>query len=325
MEDYSVVIRTMGKAGEKYQKLLDSIQRLDPQPREIIVVLPEGYELPKEQIGSESFYFCPKGMVTQRLFGIEKCKTQYALITDDDISFDSDFVSKLYEPLRDGKYAISAGPLIEFFPQHGVQAIISALLGSAIPTIFHKDRYNTVLRTTGYSYNRSINVQEHQIYETQSAPWTCFFINVDEFRKIRFEDELWLDLHGYAAHDDTCMFYKAWITNHKAVVVSDASYQHLNAKTSVQGIRLKTIEAEAFNTYVFWYRFFYEQDKGVMRLLDSICLGYYQLARDIYLCLDIIRKRAPIQSLKVRNEAKKQAKQFVKSEDYIKIKRIVKE
>ena len=30
--EYSIVIRTVGKAGEKYQKLLDSIKKLNVQP-----------------------------------------------------------------------------------------------------------------------------------------------------------------------------------------------------------------------------------------------------------------------------------------------------
>ena len=68
--DYSVIIRTLGTAGEKYENLLKSISALEPQPKEIIVVLPEGYDLPKEQLGWERFLFSPKGMVSQRVYGI---------------------------------------------------------------------------------------------------------------------------------------------------------------------------------------------------------------------------------------------------------------
>lgn len=125
MEAYSVIIRTTGKAGEKYARLLASIDMLDPQPLEIIVVLPEGYAVPKETLGKERIYFSPKGMVVQRLFGVEKCKTQYALIVDDDIAFEADFVSKLYQPVGSGKYSFSAGPLLDFFPKPGIQTLFS--------------------------------------------------------------------------------------------------------------------------------------------------------------------------------------------------------
>lgn len=322
--EYSVIIRTTGKAGAKYQQLLNSIQNLIPQPQEVIVVLPEKYELPKERIGIEHFYFCKKGMVSQRLFGIAQCKTKYALIVDDDIAFDSDFVTKLYHPLKDEKYTISAGPLVEFFPERGKQAIVSALCGSAIPTFFHKNRYNTVLRTTGYSYNRNIDTKVHRLYETQTAAWTCFFIDVAQFREINFEEELWLDMHGYATHDDTCMFYKAWVTGHKAVIVSDANYQHLDAKTSIQGIKLKRAEADSFNTYVFWYRFIYEPDRGFMRLIDVLCFAYLQMMISVLGAIKVLRNKDHINELKVRASAKKEARAFVRSEEYSNLKKISK-
>ena len=58
--DYSVVIRTTGNAHEKYQNLLNSVSNLIPPPKEIIVVLPEGYDLPEEKLGWETYYFSPK-------------------------------------------------------------------------------------------------------------------------------------------------------------------------------------------------------------------------------------------------------------------------
>lgn len=112
--DYSVIIRTTGKAGAKYAKLLESIDQLTPKPKEVIVVLPEGYSLPEEQLGWETYYFSPKGMVIQRMFGIEKCRTRYALVCDDDVRFSADFVQKLYEPIQNGKARLSAPPSIHF-------------------------------------------------------------------------------------------------------------------------------------------------------------------------------------------------------------------
>ena len=70
--DYSVIIRTTGKANEKYQELLNSIRELIPAPKEVIVVLPEGFDIPNERLGYETYYFSPKGMVVQRLTGIKK-------------------------------------------------------------------------------------------------------------------------------------------------------------------------------------------------------------------------------------------------------------
>ena len=288
MIDYSVIIRTTGRAGEKYRRLLSSIEALEPRPREVIVVLPEGCGLPSDRLGWETFYFCPKGMVIQRLHGIAQCKTKYALISDDDIAFGPDFVQKLAAPLETGKYGISAGPLVEFFPAPGLSAVVSMLLGGAAPTVLHRDRYNTVLKTTGYSYNR--HLQPGRPYETQSAPWTCFFADVQKLRSIRFEDELWLDKNGYAAHDDTSMFYKAWLRGVTPVVVSDARYQHLDAKTSKVG-NPKAPYAGGFNTVVFWHRFIYSQCGSLPeKLWAKICIHYHLLMREMWALLKQLRK-----------------------------------
>ena len=93
--DYSVVIRTVGKASEKYNKLLESIRKLNPQPKEVIVVLPIGYSLPQQRLGWERFVFSEKGMVKQRLYGMNTCNSSFALFCDDDVEFKPDFVEKL--------------------------------------------------------------------------------------------------------------------------------------------------------------------------------------------------------------------------------------
>ena len=49
--EYTVVIRTLGKAGEKYQQMLNSLLAQTIVPKEIIVYLAEGYTIPKETIG----------------------------------------------------------------------------------------------------------------------------------------------------------------------------------------------------------------------------------------------------------------------------------
>lgn len=97
--DYSVIIRTTEQVGEKYIKLLESIKKLKPQPQEVIVILPEKIDLPEKQLGYEKFYYSPKGMVIQRMYGIAKCKTRYGLICDDDVVFEEEFVQKLYKPI----------------------------------------------------------------------------------------------------------------------------------------------------------------------------------------------------------------------------------
>lgn len=317
--DYSVVIRTTGKAGEKYKRLLNSIDALVPRPREVIVVLPEGYDLPAERLGWETFHFCPKGMVTQRLYGIQVCRTPYALISDDDIAFDSDFVQKLYQPIRDNGFGMSAGPLIEFLPPKGIQTLLWALGAAAIPARSNEAPYVAVLPTTGYVYNRNIDTTKTRVYETQSAAWTCFFADMEKLRSIRMEDELWLDKLGYSAHDDTVMFYKAWLRGIKTAIVSTANYQHLDGRTSTKGRPVQVKRSMGFTRYILWHRFFYEQSKGLGKLWCILCITYrnlFQMFIDVVRCM--VGKRS-FSEVKAYIDGTLSGLKWVKTDEYQKI------
>lgn len=299
MIDYSVIIRTTGKAHEKYQKLLDSIEKLIPQPQEIIVVLPEGSQYPDEILGKEIYYFSPKGMVIQRMTGIAKCKTKYALICDDDVQFGSDFVEKLYEPIKEGLCSITAGPLYSFLPPKGNNALLCTLMGSAAPTVFHKDRYISILKTSGYSYNRKLNASK-KYYETQSVAWTCFFADVTAIKKIDFMDEIWLDSHGYSSLDDQTMFYKAYLRGIKTMVVVSAEYEHLDARTSTRDNRDPVLYSLNFNRVVFWHRFIYKKQNNLRsKLITALCIAYRSIWLLAFNILDILRRRMNVRDFKV--------------------------
>ena len=67
--EYSAVIRTLGLAGDKYMRLLKSLDTQTIKPKEILVVLAEGYDLPPERLGYERYIYSKKGIVSQRSLG----------------------------------------------------------------------------------------------------------------------------------------------------------------------------------------------------------------------------------------------------------------
>lgn len=69
---------------------------------------------------------------------------------------------------------MSIAPLYSFFLDRGINSIICTIMASVVPTFFHKDYYHVVLCTTGYSYNRNLDLNVRTYYDTQLAPWTCF-------------------------------------------------------------------------------------------------------------------------------------------------------
>lgn len=321
MINYSVIIRTTGKAGEKYQKLLNSISYLVPQPAEVIVVLPENHEKPKEQLGWETFLFSKKGMVTQRLVGINYCKTHYALICDDDVCFGKDFVEKLHQPILEEKASLSSGPLLSFLPPRGIASICYALTGAAIPKLFSRGKYISVLPTTGYSYYRKVKACQYRYLEAESLPWTCFYGSIAEIKRIHMEEEQWLQLHGYASMDDQTMFYKAYLMGIKTVIVPDASYQHLDARTS-RRVLSEIAYAMEFNRYVFWHRFIYNTDNGLKKIWDKICIEYYYFMKWFYNRARLLTGGLDKIAIKVKKQAIIDAKQYVKSAEYMRLPKI---
>lgn len=314
--NYSVIIRTTGKAGEKYRRLLDAVDHLEPIPEEIIVVLPEGYLEPKEQLGNEKFYYSPKGMVVQRMTGIEKCKSRFALICDDDVCFEEDFVQKLYEPIELGLCSFSVGPLYSFLPS-GKGAFVDFIMSSAVPTLFHKERYISVLRSSGYSYNKHLRM-DTQYYETQSAAWTCFFADIQALKSIDFDSEKWLDSHGYSALDDQTMFYKAWLRGVKTMVVVDATYEHLDAKTSTKNNQSSVFYSMAFNRVIFWHRFIYEIQPNIFfRYWSRVCFEYKNFMEKLYNKMSILRGKRVKEDYIIIRKGKKDAWNYIRSQEYI--------
>lgn len=317
MLEYSIIIRTTGKANDKYQKLLNSIKNLVPLPKEIIVVLPENSQIPKEKLGSETYYFCPKGMVRQRLERIKKCKTKYALVCDDDLQFPSDFVEKLAKPVLEKKCSLSAGPLYTFLPHKGVNSMLCIILGSSVPTLFHKKKYIHVLNTSGYSYNKNLQNNKNMYYDTDSVAWTCFFADVKKLKSIRLEDEVWLDMHGYSYLDDQTMFYKGKLMNIKTMVVPEAIYIHLDGKTSTKNNNKAVLYSIGFNRTVFWHRFLFKMKKNSMnKLWTIICFGYWGMSNFILDFGNLLRGNLKKQELKIKCKGYFDAFKYIKSKRY---------
>lgn len=286
MSNYSIAIRTLGKAGEKYRKLLSSIAESRLRPDKVIVVLPEGYEPPAERLGYEQFVYCSKSMIGQRLEALKYIDSEYTLFLDDDISFAPDFVDKLIKPLNEGLFDCSTGPLFSFFPASTAGTIAGTLTGSVSVSLFHRDMYVKILRTGGWSYH-TFNTNVERYYLTESFAWTCFMIRNAVVRDLDMEDEVcWIEKYGYAYGDDRVMAYKLIKRGYRACIVSNALYDHNDAKTSTSSSEMsntKPMFCKGYFHVVFWHRFIQNIEKTwLMRAYSAICLGYWFVGMYFY-------------------------------------------
>lgn len=245
---YSVAIRTLGTAGEKYQEALNSIARQSIAPQKVFVYIPYGYKLPTETIGIEEYIRCDKGMVAQRSLPFNEITSEYILFLDDDLSFQNDFVKKLF----DGLLSYSGDCISpNIYPHHQEKFInkVRDFFGGTRPH-FRKDWAFLIRKDGHYSYNFK---PKKDVLLTQSGAGACCLCKKSAFQAIHFEDERWLEETGYAFGEDQVFFYKLYVYGFKVLTSFNAKIIHLDAGASTKGKRNLQFKM-SFCRYAIWKR-----------------------------------------------------------------------
>lgn len=277
---YSAVIRTLGTAGEKYQKELDSLCNQTIKPTEILVYIAEGYPIPKETCGIERYIYVKKGMVAQRALNYDEVTTDWILFLDDDVYLPNDGVEKLYKSLKKNGADVISPNTFENHKMFGKTKFLNILIGKAIP--FKSDNWiYRILPSGGFKYNTA-PTKDFYWSETNAGP--CFLCKKKDFLSIHFEQELWLDNTPYALPEDQVMFYKMHQSGLKVGTSINSGIIHLDAGTAVQqsSDRLeKTLYSEIKNLIIFWHKFIKPHTHGVKRLYATTALLYSIFMRKI--------------------------------------------
>lgn len=263
--NYSIVLRTLGYGGPKYQALLDSIKSQTVQPAEFLVVIPPEYELPRERLGTETFIRGPKGMVRQRVDGIHSAKGDYLLIVDDDVEFPPDFVENLWQLMQRAK-ADAVCPIINddaVTSPPSVLCKLVSILGSGAYVSRKPSSYALEISPLGGTI-RHEPLEKGRIYYTQTGSGGCCFISASAVRELNYDQEIWLEKEvRYAFPEDQVFFYKAYLLGMKCVYAHEYPYHHLHAASSVKSLeesiqRHTAIKHDANrNLLIFWHRFQY--------------------------------------------------------------------
>lgn len=275
MLNYSVVIRTLGKAGSQYQATLESLLHQTIKPLEILVYLANSYPQPSETIGLEKYIYVPKGMVSQRALTYDEVQTQYCLFLDDDVYLPPTAVEKMYlEMMENDAQVISP---CTFNNQDGslIAKIVKTLTGKEVCRLNESRWAFKVLGTAGFSYNNS---PQKSVYESQSNAGPCFFCRKEDFLKIAFQEELWLDAAPYALPEDQVMYYKMYKKGLKVLTTFDTGVIHLDAGSTLAPSHekmQKLIFSEYRNKLIFWHRFLYLPERRLLhKLWALVAIGY---------------------------------------------------
>lgn len=278
--EYTIVIRTLGKAGEKYQRELDSLCAQTIQPKEIIVYIAEGYPIPKETCGRERYVYVKKGMVAQRALRYDEVTTEYILFLDDDVYLPPEGVEKLFGAIAEHKVDVVSPNTFENHKMGRKVMLFNMLIGKMKPFKSEKWAYK-VLLSGGFAFN-SNPTKDFYLSETNAGP--CFLCKKTDFLKSHFEDDLWLDETPYALPEDQVMFYKMHLAGLRVGTLFNSGILHLDAGTSVDFDNEranKVLYSEVRNQTIFWHRYIRPQINGVKRFLAGFAIKRYQIARTI--------------------------------------------
>lgn len=314
---YTAVIRTLGKAGEKYQQLLNSLFSQTIRPNKILVYIAEGYDLPKETIGIEQYVYVKKGMVAQRALQYDEVETEYVLFLDDDLFLPVDFVEKMFNHLLN-ENADVISPDIYPNDKRGLKSEIFMTLSGRMRARRY-DSYNgyKVMNTTGYSYNKNI---KKDIYKSNTNAGGCFLCKKSDFLRIRFCEELWLDKMSYAIGDDQVMYYKMYLMGLKQLTYYNSGIRHLDAGLNLNNKdkERNLVVADYFFRRVFFERFLYEPETSKLRRFWKLTsVNYF-----FFFGLMVSLLKFDFDMFKRKYNSIADAKSFIVSEAYLSIPKI---
>lgn len=317
MINYTAVIRTLGTAGDKYQRLLNSLINQTIPPKDILVYIAKEYPIPKETVGIERYIYVDKGMAAQRALTYNEVTTEYILCLDDDLEFPSNTVEMMVNLLRCNNADVISPDIFPNNLRSFMSEIPMILSGRMRPRYKDTTWGYKVMNNSGYSYNK---YPSKDVYMSQTNAGACFLCRKDDFLRIHFEDELWLDKMSYPIGEDQAMYYKMYCSGMKILTWYSHEFTHLDAgNNNTADKERKRLYGDIFFKLVFWHRFIYLPRKSYLsNFIDIISITYYLL---FTLFVSFVKFNFKILNSKIT--AIKDALLFMKSDEYQKLPKVI--
>lgn len=276
LPQYSVVIRTLGTAGEKYQELLNSIVAQTHKPQDILVYIAEGYEIPKETCGLEKYIYVPKGMVEQRALDYKDVNTEWILFLDDDLRIPMGGVEKLFTLLRDYQADAISPDLFEHAKISWLSKLKNMLFLLEIPRFWSRTKGYTVTSFGTFCYNP---YEDTLVAQSNTNAGPAFLCRKKDFLEIHFEEDCWLDESPYAIPEDMVMFYKMHLHGFKILTQYHSDWIHLDAGSSMGNLnkRKKWLYSVVRNYRIYRSMYIYPNLKWWRKPITYTIVAYWYL------------------------------------------------
>lgn len=294
---YSVAIRTLGKAGDKYLKTLQSCAKQTVKPTNIYVYIPYGYDLPKETIGSEIYIRCEKGMIIQRAQKYEQINDEWILFLDDDIYLPENYIEKILPFIEEAKVDCITADIYDHSSLSFKDKLFGAILSSSIPIKSSKWGFK-VLHNGRFAYNiRPIA----SFMQSQTGAGACILCRKEAILSIQFGEERWLEEFGYALGEDQLFHYKLHINNFKIYTFFASGAIHLDAGSKNRKMDSNQIKKNAACMFLIWYRSIYKLSSNsvLKKFYLGFCFFMYALSQLVFSNIYLLKKvyKAPIATL----------------------------
>ena len=316
MVNYTAVIRTLGTAGDKYQRLLNSLMSQTFPPQAILVYIAKGFPIPQETVGVERYIYVDKGMTAQRALRYEEVTTEYMLCLDDDLAFPPDTVERMFQLLKAYNADVISPDIFPNAQRPFKYELMMTISGRMRARRFDNTWGYRVMRTGGYSYNK---YPRKDVYVSQTNAAACFLCRKEDFLKIRFDEELWMDSMSYALGDDQVMYYKMYLKGMKILTWYKSGFVHLDAggNTSPEKEEKLIYSDFRFKT-IFWHRFVWQCEKSLLLKLWSIVCIIYTFG----FAFGISLLKGEWNIFRLKRDAIKDGIAFLRSESYKKLPRV---
>lgn len=243
------------------------------KPERVVVYIAEGYPRPSFSIGEEEYVWVRKGMVAQRALPYDEISSDCILMLDDDVQLAPDSAERMLRAMSEhGADAVGADVFRNHRMSFGTK-IYAAVTNLVLPHRSRKWAFK-VHRNGSFSYN---NHPSKPFYWSQSCGGPAMLWSKNSLKKLKFEDEKWLDSLGFAFGDDLVETYKLHLNGGRLGVLYDAGVTNLDAQSSSGSFRRSPehIYVRTKAQYMIWYRCIYRngKDTPVSRLISATAFG----------------------------------------------------